>query len=121
MVKDLTISDLSAIMDIIRPKNKITGIHIEKYDLSFFENQISKFLEPYPNKDLGRVIGYFENDDLVSFLTQQFTERGPMWYMTMLGTKSSHRWNYKLNGLEYCWAYAMSRAERNEIYKVFSY
>ena len=117
-VKDLNLGHLDAIMDIIRPKNKITGIHIEKYDLSFFEDQISRFLEPYPNKELGRVVGYFEDEELISFLTQQFTERGPMWYMTMLGTKSSHRWNYKLNGLEHCWNYAMTRAERNEIYKI---
>ena len=117
-VKDLSLDDLGHIMDIIRSKNKITGIDIKNYDLSFFENEISLFLEPYPNKHMGRVIGYYEDDKLISFLTQQFTERGPMWYMTMLGTSSPHPWNYKLNGLEDCWKYAMTRAEKHEIYKI---
>jgi hypothetical protein len=117
-VRDLTTTDLDSIMHIVREKNKITGIDINKYDLLYFKNEISRFLEPYPNKDLGRVIGYFENNELISFLAQQFTERGPMWYMTMLGTKSSHRWNYRLNGLEHCWAYAMARAENAGIYKI---
>jgi hypothetical protein len=117
-VRDLTTIDLDSIMDIVREKTKITGIDINKYDLLYFKNEISRFLEPYPNKDLGRVIGYFENNELISFLAQQFTERGPMWYMTMLGTKSSHRWNYRLNGLEHCWAYAMARAENAGIYKI---
>jgi hypothetical protein len=117
-VRDLTTTDLDSIMHIVREKNKITGIDINKYNLLYFKNEISRFLEPYPNKDLGRVIGYFENNELISFLAQQFTERGPMWYMTMLGTKSSHRWNYRLNGLEHCWAYAMARAENAGIYKI---
>lgn len=117
-VRDLTLADLNQLVDVIRCKNKITGIDINEYDLKYFEKEISEFLHPYPNKDLGRVVGYFEDDILVSFLTQQFTERGPMWYMTMLGTRSTHRWNYKLNGLEDCWTYAMARAERNQIYKV---
>lgn len=118
LTKDLIPADLDAIMQIIKHKNKITGINTEHYDLNFFEKQISRFLDPYPNKDLGRVIGYFENNILISFLTQQFTERGPMWYMTMLGTNSLHRWNYKLNGLEHCWEYAMTRAENAGIYKI---
>lgn len=118
MVRDLTLSDLDSIVGIIEYKNKITGIDINKYDLNYFRNEISKFLQPYPNEDLGRVVGYFEEDQLISFLTQQFTLRGPMWYMTMLGTKSHHRWNYKLNGLEHCWAYAMARAENAGIYKI---
>lgn len=118
VTKDLTLNDLDSVMQIIEHKNRITGISIKNYDLDFFKDQISRFLEPYPNKDLGRVVGYFEDDKLVSFLTQQFTERGPMWYMTMLGTNSSHSWNYKLNGLEDCWKYAMDRAERAEIYKI---
>lgn len=117
-IRDLTITDLDSIVNIIESKNKITGIDIKKYNLDYFKNEISRFLEPYPNKDLGRVIGYFEEDVLVSFLTQQFTGRGPMWYMTMLGTNSVHRWNYKLNGLEKCWSYAMNRAERSDIYKI---
>jgi hypothetical protein len=117
-IRDLTINDLDSIMSIIEPKNKITGIDIKKYNLSYFRDEIARFLEPYPNKDLGRVIGYFENNELRSFLTQQFTGRGPMWYMTMLGTNSSHRWNYKLNGLEYCWEYAMNRAENAGIFKI---
>jgi hypothetical protein len=117
-VRDLTISDLGQLMDVISSKNKITGIDIKDYDLDYFKNEISLFLQPYPNKDLGRVVGYFKDDQLISFLTQQFTSRGPMWYMTMLGTRSPNRWNYKLNGLEDCWAYAMARAERNRIYRV---
>ncbi len=117
-VRDLIIDDLGQIIDLIRSKNKITGISIKDYNLEYFEKEISLFLKPYPNEDLGRVIGYFENNILVSFLTQQFTLRGPMWYMTMLGTKSLNQWNYKKNGLENCWSYAMARAERNNIYKV---
>jgi hypothetical protein len=117
-IRDLTITDLDSIMKIIEPKNKITGINIKKYDLDYFRNEISRFLEPYPNKDLGRVVGYFDNDKLQSFLTQQFTRRGPMWYMTMLATNSPTRWNYKLNGLEYCWKHAMNRAEQVGIYKI---
>ena len=117
-IKDLTINDLDSIMKIIESKNKITGIDIKAYDLDYFKEEISVFLQPYPNEDLGRVIGYFEDSMLVSFLTQQFTKRSPMWYMTMLGTRSNYIWNYKLNGLEACWAYAMERAERNQIYKV---
>jgi hypothetical protein len=117
-VRDLTIDDLDSIMHIIEPKNKITGINIKNYDLDYFRNGVAKFLEPYPNKDLGRVIGYFENNELRSFLMQQFTGRGPMWYMIMLGTNSSCRWNYKLNGLEHCWKYAMNRAEEAGIYKI---
>jgi hypothetical protein len=105
-------------MDVINSKNKITGISIDDYDLDYFKDEISLFLQPYPNKDLGRVVGYFEDDQLISFLTQQFTSRGPMWYMTMLGTRSPNRWNYKINGLEDCWTYAMARAERNQVYRV---
>lgn len=118
VVRDLTINDLDSIASIVESKSKITGIDIKNYNLIYFKNEISKFLQPYPNEDLGRVIGYFEEDQLISFLTQQFTSRGPMWYMTMLGTKSSYRWNYKLNGLEHCWAYAMARAEHAGIYKI---
>lgn len=117
-VKDLSRDDIGQVMDIISSKNKITGIDIKNYNLSFFENEISQFLEPYPNKHMGRVVGYYEDDKLISFLTQQFTLRGPMWYMTMLGTRSNYRWNYKLNGLEQCWSYAMFRAEEAGIYKV---
>ena len=116
-VRDLTTNDLDSIMNIIENKNQITRIKIKNYDLSFFKNQILKFLEPYPNKEFGRVIGYFENGDLISFLTQQFTSIGPMWYMTMLATKSPHTWNWQLNGLDRCWEYTMARAERNNIYR----
>lgn len=118
MVRDLTLDDLDSIVDIIEHKNKVTGIDIKNYNLEYFKEEISRFLQPYPNKDLGRVVGYFEGDQLISFLTQQFTLRGPMWYMTMLGTKSSHHWNYKLNGLEDCWKYAMDRAEKSNIFKI---
>jgi hypothetical protein len=117
-VRDLTITDLDQLMDVINSKNKITGISIDNYDLDYFKDEISLFLQPYPNKDLGRVVGYFEDDQLISFLTQQFTTRGPMWYMTMLGTRSPNRWNYKINGLEDCWTFAMNRAERNQVYRV---
>lgn len=117
-VRDLTMSDLPAIVNIVEHKNKITGIDIKDYDLDYFRSEISKFLYPYPNSDMGRVVGYFEEGKLVSFLTQQYTLRGPMWYMTMLGTNSPHPWNYKRNGLEYCWAYAMERAEKSGIYKI---
>lgn len=117
-VKDLTMSDLDQIVDVINSKSKITGIPIDHYNLEYFKEEISLFLKPYPNEDLGRVVGYFEDNTLISFLTQQFTLRGPMWYMTMLGTRSPNRWNYKINGLEECWTYAMSRAERNNIFRV---
>lgn len=117
-VRDLEFADLGQIMDIISSKSKITGIDIKDYDLSFFEEEISLFLEPYPNRHMGRVVGYFKDNKLISFLTQQFTARGPMWYMNMLGTRSEHHWNYKLNGLEDCWAYAMARGERNQIYRI---
>lgn len=110
--------DLDDIMSIVSVKSKITGVDIKKYDLDFFKESISQFLEPFPNTELGQVIGYFENGVLISFLTQQYTSRSPMWYMTMLATRSPHPWNYKMNGLEMCWANAMDRAESMGTYRI---
>lgn len=66
-----------------------------------------------------RTIGYFEGNKLISFLVQQLSEKIPAWHMTLLGTISNHRWNYKLNGLEFCWANAMDYAESKNIFRIY--
>lgn len=66
-----------------------------------------------------RCIGYFEDNKLVSYLLQVFTPRIPAWHMTVLYTISDSSWNYKKNGLEYCWANAMHYAESKNIFRLY--
>jgi hypothetical protein len=102
-------------MSIINVKNKISKTDKNELEPESFDEHIKHVL----TQDNQRVIGYFENNTLVSFLSQVLVNRLCAWHMTMLGTNSPHNWNYKKNGLEYCWANAMDYAEQQGIYRIY--
>jgi len=111
----LTFSDVDQILSIINSKHKISGTDKDILEPESFDEHI-KYALSQPNQ---RVIGYFEDNTLVSFLCQVIDKRLCAWHMTMLGTNSIHNWNYKKNGLEYCWANAMDYSEQQGIYRIY--
>ena len=111
----LTLEDAPSILKILEGKSKVSKV--DKIDLPT-ESWDATVMETLTagNK---RVIGYFEKNKLVSFLVQVIGRQIPVWHMTLLGTNSSAPWNYKKNGLEYCWANAMDYAETLGLYKIY--
>lgn len=111
--RSLTSKDIDSIIAVLDSKSKISKV--DKPDNKILEDHILKNI----TNDDCRVIGYFENNVLVSLLSQVISKRMSAWHMTMLGTNSNSVWNYKKNGLEYCWANAMDYAEQLNIYKIY--
>lgn len=111
----LTLDNAPEILTILEGKSKVSKV--DKIDLptESWEVTVTETLVA-SNK---RVIGYFENGKLVSFLVQSIGRHIPVWHMMILGTSSSAPWNYKKNGLEYCWANAMNYAETLGLYKIY--
>lgn len=107
----LTLSDVDSMFKIVTARPTISKMPLDKIS----KEDLIKSLEDNNT----RCIGYFEEDNLVSYLLQVFTPRIPAWHMTVLHTISSHNWNYKKNGLEYCWANAMQYAESKNIYRLY--
>lgn len=111
----LNVNDIDQIMSIIDSKHKISNTDKDSLEPESFVDHFNYAL----SQENQRIIGYFENDSLVSFLCQVIDKRLCAWHMTMLGTNSIHNWNYKKNGLEYCWANAMDFSERQGIYRIY--
>jgi hypothetical protein len=115
--------------DFLKNTRQLTTVDSnEMFDIITYRPTVSKVPTPEVNKEdivkslespNTRCIGYFENNKLISFLVQDFTPKIPAWHMTVLFTISDSHWNYKKNGLEYCWANAMQYAESKNIYRVF--
>jgi hypothetical protein len=107
----LTTSDSDEMFDIVRRRDTVSKMP----SLNTTKDEVIESLEnPY-----SRNIGYFEDNKLISFLVQRFTPRIPAWHMTVLFTISDSSWNYKKNGLEYCWANAMHYAESKNIFRLY--
>lgn len=113
VTKELTQQDISSILEILDQKDKISKV--DKVD----NEQLKEIILSALSNDNERIIGYFVNDVLISYLAQYFSKRMPAWHMTMLGTRSKFPWNYKKNGLEYCWANAMDYAEKLDFYRIY--
>lgn len=111
----LNVNDIDQIMSIIDSKHKISNTDKDSLEPESFVDHFNYAL----SQENQRIIGYFENDNLVSFLCQVIDKRLCAWHMTMLGTNSIHNWNYKKNGLEYCWANAMDFSEKQGIYRIY--
>ena len=112
--KVLTVDYAEEIYNILKTHNSIGKTpYVETLEESVRNSEISS-----KNPNI-RVIGYFEENKLISFLVQRMSEKIPAWHMTLLGTISKHPWNYKLNGLEYCWANAMDYAESKNIFRIY--
>lgn len=111
----LGLDDIPDLLKIYEHKKNISRIDKSELDVKNFEK---RFVDAM-SLDKVRIIGYFENNDLTSFLLQVYANQIPAWSMTMLGTKSKSSWNYKNNGLEYCWANAMANAEQQGIYRIY--
>jgi hypothetical protein len=107
----LTIYDADSMFEIVTSRSTISKMPLDEIS----KEDIIKSLE---DKNT-RYIGYFEENKLISYLSQVFTPRIPAWHMTVLYTISTHHWNYKKNGLEYCWANAMQYAESKNIYRIY--
>ena len=107
----LTVSDSDEMFDIIKHRDTISKVLSTDTTKEDFVISLEN-----PNS---RTIGYFENKKLISFLVQTFTPRIPAWHMTVLFTISDSSWNYKKNGLEYCWANAMHYAESKNIFRIY--
>lgn len=105
--------DISSILEVLDNTNKISKV--EKSNNAEIEQLIVTALTSYDN----RVIGYFQEDKLVSYLFQTMSKRMSTWHMMLLGTRSTEGWNYKKNGLEYCWANAIDYAEKLGVYKMY--
>lgn len=110
----LTVDDIPKIKEIFELKTSISKIPSDES-----KSKVEFNIESEINNPNHRLIGYFENGELVSFLSQVIASKMPAWHMPMLGTKSTHRWNYTLNGLEFCWANAMDFAEQHGIYRIY--
>lgn len=109
--RELTIEDVPSALDVLKHKSKVSKIDKEPDSISEYA-----ILDAIKNH---RIIGYYEDNKLVSFLVQVIGKKLSAWHMTMLATNSEHTWNYKKNGLEYCWANAMDHAEKLGIYKIY--
>lgn len=114
MIKLLTFDDAEDIFEIINSHQSISKIPF----LELKEEFLEKIKLTFQNPNV-RCIGYYENDCLTTFLIQQLSDKIPAWHMTLLGTRSIHRWNYSLNGLDLCWSNAMSFAEEKGIFRLY--
>ena len=109
----LTSSDIPNMLEVLGNTSKVSKV--EKANNTEIENAIKLSLE----NENERVIGYFDEGILVSYLVQVMSKRISSWHLAVLGTRSTESWNYKKNGLEYCWANAMDHAEQLGIFKVY--
>jgi hypothetical protein len=109
----LTTDDIPSILEILS-----TAVKISKND-KIPNTEIEHLVNTAITSNDDRVVGYFQEDKLVSYLFQTMSKRMSTWHMMLLGTRSIENWNYKKNGLEYCWANAMDYAENLGVYKVY--
>jgi hypothetical protein len=100
-------------LEVLDNTSKVSKV--EKANNTEIENAIKLSLE----NENERVIGYFDEGILVSYLVQVMSKRISSWHLAVLGTRSTESWNYKKNGLEYCWANAMQYAESKNIYRLY--
>lgn len=111
----LNVDHIPDILNIVFQKRKVSKLDIAAFDV----DTVSSLIKQSMSNPQERFIGYFENNTLISFLVQVINPKLASWHMTMLATRSNYSWNYKKNGLEYCWANAMDYAENKGIYKIF--
>ena len=114
--RTLTMDDCEAIFNIVSYRDTVSKAPVPTQNYKEFKDNLSKSFDPAAST---RFIGYFENDKLVSYMAQVYSRLMPVWHMAVLSTISSSSWNYKKNGLEYCWANAMSHAESKNIYRIY--
>lgn len=112
--RTLNTQDIPDILSVLHAHD-----NIGKVPYAAMENEISLFEQRYFTNPLIRIVGYFEDGRLISFLIQHMSNRIAAWHMTLLSTISQHRWDYKKNGLEYCWANAMDFAEKQRVFRVY--
>jgi hypothetical protein len=112
--REITEDDSQSVFDLLNSKKSISKVKFDQTPEIVASNIKKSIKDPYE-----RIIGYFENGILISYLVQRFGQRVPAWHMTLLATRSQHRWNYKSNGLEYCWSNAMDFAEEQGIYRIY--
>lgn len=110
----LDVSEAPLIADILFEHQFISKMHHAETQ----EESILNISQSIKNPNV-RCIGYFEHGRLVSFLFQLLSENIPAWHMTLLGTRSSHKWDYSLNGMDACWANAMDFAEGKKVYRIY--
>lgn len=114
--RTLTMDDCESIFNIVTYRDTVSKAPMPTRDYNAFRDNLAKSFDPVAST---RFIGYFENDKLTSYMAQVFSPLMPVWHMAVLSTISNSPWNYKKNGLEFCWANAMSYAESKNIYRIY--
>lgn len=110
----LLTNDIAEIYEVLKVHNSISRMEFLETINVFSKKMIESFDDPN-----FRAIGYYEDNVLVTFLFQYLSSQIPAWHMTLLGTRSLHKWNYSKNGLDDCWSNAMHYAEDKSMYRIY--
>lgn len=118
MIRQLTIHDLDVASDMVEIKPRTSGTApINK--IEFIDNFKNYFLGEWPTY----AFGYFENDELISFVCMGFFEsklRGKFWVIPALYTKRFTKvFNFKESDMAYLMKAVFEFAESKGYYEFY--